>query len=264
MKNRLPVARSGWSWARLIRVVGAVFVGQVIILFVLSRPAVSPSLLQQSRPRLVPLVWESPHPPDGMNPLLPDPVVFARVVPDGFSGALWVSPGLTESLKPEPAIPLAGSFGREEPILRPRLDRGALVSDSPSPAARASVRMAPPPRPRLLHTNIPGTGRSILRLREGFTGWQPVLSEPLPVWTNAQLLAPSVVQVLVDPRGGVLSATVEQGSGLPEADQDALKRARQLRFVLPAPSTPDERSHWGRLEFVWHTVLPGQSSPASP
>lgn len=264
MKNRFPVAGSGWSWPRLCRVAGAVFVGQVVILFVLSRPSVSPALLQQSRPRLVPLVWESPHPQDGMNPLLPDPVTFARVVPEGFSGALWLSPGLTELLKPEPALPLVGSFGRGEPILRPRLDRGPLVPDLPDQVVGVPVRIPPPPRPRLLYTNTLGLGRSILRLREGGTGWQPVLSEPLPVWTNAQLLAPSVVQVLVDPQGGVLSATVEQGSGLPEADQEALKRARRLRFAPPVSPATNEGSLWAHLEFVWFTVSPGQSPTPSP
>lgn len=264
MNNRLLVPRSGWSWARLIRVTGAVFVGQVLILFLLSRPSVSPSLLQQSRPRLIPLAWEFPHLPDGINTLLPDPVVFARVVPEGFSGALWVSPGLTESLKPEPALPLVGHLMRGEPALRPRLDREPLVPGSPGRVEGAPLRMAPPPRPRLLHTNIPSIGRSVLRLREGFSGWQPVLSEPLPVWTNVQLLAPSVVQVLVDPQGGVLSATLEQGSGLAEADQDALKRARRLRFAPPAPSPPKEGPYWARMEFVWHTVLSGQPPTPSP
>lgn len=104
----------------------------------------------------------------------------------------------------------------------------------------------------------------MLRLGEGLIGWRAELSVALPAWTNTQLLASTVVQVLVNPQGQVLSATLEPpGSGLPAADQEALRLVRQARFVTPPDQPVSTPLHWGRVEFVWHTVAPASESPLS-
>lgn len=261
----LVAPRGAWSWTRLSWVVLAILALHVGLLFGLSRRAGSSFRSQASEPLLAPLVWDHASAHDPLGELLPDPVVFARVVAGGFSGSLWerdtwVNSGRIISTPHVLRPPLSRDLS-----LHPRLDVGLAAPnftgrDAPSPA-----RVGLPPQPRLPGVPNLFAAQSVLRLREGLSGWQPLLTGTLPVWTNAQLLLPTVVQVLLDPQGGVLSATLELGSGLAEADQEALKRARQLRFA-PAPAlASSEGPRWGRLEFVWYTVSPGLAPPtASP
>ena len=69
------------------------------------------------------------------------------------------------------------------------------------------------------------------------------------------VIAPSKVQVLVDEAGNGASVVVLESSGLPEADQRALRLARNLRFA-PAPALT-----FGEITFRWHT-LPAASTNA--
>ena len=96
---------------------------------------------------------------------------------------------------------------------------------------------------------------------EGGLAQRPLLSTiELPSWPCADVLAPSVVQTIVDASGNVVSVVLlPPGSGWDDADQRALELARAARFA-PAP-----RLTIGRLVFHWHTVpLPGTNAPASP
>jgi TonB family protein len=71
----------------------------------------------------------------------------------------------------------------------------------------------------------------------------------LPSWPYADVLAPSVVQTVVDAAGNVVSVVLlPPGSGWDDADRRALELARAARFA-PAP-----RLTIGRLIFNWHTV----------
>lgn len=253
----------GWSWTRLGWVVMTILGIHVVLLFVLSRR--SDQFPQQGLPdrHFAPLVWDNSPTQDHLASLLPDPVVFARVVSGGFSGSLWVNDAWGDSSKIAPPPPVFRTSVRGDSILRPRLDLRLAGSDDRGAGAPARIEL--PPRPQLPSAQSLFFGQSTLRLREGLTGWRLIEDGAFPVWTNAQLLTPTVVQVTVDARGGVLSATLELGSGLAEADQDALKRARQLRFLPPPNQALTNGPHWGRLEFVWHTVPPGQgASPAAP
>ena len=79
-------------------------------------------------------------------------------------------------------------------------------------------------------------------------------------WPYPDVLAPCVVQVLVDPAGEVVSAVVlppEAGftaaGHYAAADRRALELARTLRF------TPSPRPAVGRVIFNWHTVPPTDS-----
>ena len=70
----------------------------------------------------------------------------------------------------------------------------------------------------------------------------------------------TVVQVLVDARGQVIRATLlPPGSSSPEADQTALKTARNLRFKTSSDSTS---AVVGRLIFEWATT-PSTNAPAT-
>jgi TonB family protein len=64
------------------------------------------------------------------------------------------------------------------------------------------------------------------------------------------VIAPSVVQVLVDPSGDVASTALLESSGFKDADDKALELARAARFA------PSSQLTLGELIFNWHTVPP--------
>jgi TonB family protein len=72
-------------------------------------------------------------------------------------------------------------------------------------------------------------------------------------WPYADVLAPCVVQVLVNAAGNVVSTVSLTPSGYAAADQRALAIARTLRF------TPSAGLTIGRIIFNWHTVPPTAS-----
>jgi TonB family protein len=67
-------------------------------------------------------------------------------------------------------------------------------------------------------------------------------------WPYADVLAPCVVQVLVDAAGNVISTALLKSSSYKDADDKALELARVLRF------TPSAKLTLGRVIFNWHTV----------
>jgi TonB family protein len=80
----------------------------------------------------------------------------------------------------------------------------------------------------------------------------------LPSWPYADVLAPSVVQAVVDAPGNVVSTVLLSPSGYDAADQRALELARAMRF------TPSSHLTIGRMIFNWHTVPPpAMNAPAA-
>jgi hypothetical protein len=84
----------------------------------------------------------------------------------------------------------------------------------------------------------------------------------LPAWTNADVLAPSRVQVLVDARGNPISAVLLSSSGLKAADQRAVEIARDLTFgadqeaLTNHPHDADAGLATGWVIFSWRTLAP--------
>jgi TonB family protein len=73
------------------------------------------------------------------------------------------------------------------------------------------------------------------------------------------LLTNTVVQIVVNGAGKPVSLSVLSKSGLPEADEEAIKLARLARFQ-PLPMTGSHAVtnaladlNWGKLVFEWHT-----------
>jgi len=80
----------------------------------------------------------------------------------------------------------------------------------------------------------------------------------LPSWPYADVLAPSVVQAVVDAAGNVVSTVLLSPSGYDAADQHALELARAMRFIPSAQLTV------GSMIFNWHSVPPpATNSPAA-
>lgn len=90
---------------------------------------------------------------------------------------------------------------------------------------------------------------------------------PLPGWPSAELLTNSVVRLLVNRAGRVLTATLLVSSGSPAADQKALEIARQLEFepgptgATPSAATAELTSLWAIFE--WQTLPPDPADPVS-
>lgn len=81
-----------------------------------------------------------------------------------------------------------------------------------------------------------------------------------PTFVRNDVIAPTVVQALVDSAGNVFSAVVLKNNTSTEtdnaADQQALHLVRNLRFV------PGPNSTFGQITFTWHTV-PTNAVPVS-
>jgi len=123
--------------------------------------------------------------------------------------------------------------------------------------------LAPWPAPEL---NEPG----MLRLQflpaasemEVFSSDPEIISTAsvtLTNWAYSDLLTNSVVQVMVNDEGKALSVTLlGGGSGLKEADDYALKKARELAYrpnpVKKEKAAPWETTRWAQLVFEWRTV----------
>ena len=188
---------------------------------------------------------------------LPGQAVFAEVSSEGFSGALWRD----------------GDSARLSAPVAPEFVERTVVGGAPGPGFKESAPAVspPPPSPPLRPFNLasePGEairyaarpGQSRLRWSGPLAALSVRVPEPLPVWTNGEVLLPTSVQVVAERYGGVLSAVLlPGGSGLAAADQEALRLTREFRFA-GAGSPPGEEGvpplAWGTVEFIWHTVEP--------
>jgi len=115
-------------------------------------------------------------------------------------------------------------------------------------------------------------GQSVLQLEGGLAGRRLLAPLELKSWPHPEILASSVVEVVVDAAGRPVSVRLLSGSGSPAADQNALERAKAARFEpadrnqARAGAGPTAQLNWGRMTFRWHTVpaQPAGNPAASP
>ena len=201
---------------------------------------------------------------------LDNPTLFALPGREGFSGPAWgqlPNTGFRPFEWSEPAqwLPL------------PEAQLGTVLSQymqtNQHQASVFATKLAP--KLNLPKSELPGTATdapSTLRI-EGELLQRRLLYPPdLPSWRGTDLLLDTVVQVLVDRAGRVVSTVLlSPGNGLPpgsgkdEADQWALNLARAMEFA-PVPKGSGTTTHWtpGMLIFHWQTLpLPATNTPAS-
>lgn len=189
---------------------------------------------------------------------LADPTLFALPHPRGFAAATWLP--VTETTfvpfrwtEPPRLLPLAvGQLGAT--FLQ--------LAETNIPIRREMAALSAPATTVIPPLEIPPPRRhSVLRVNEALAD-RP-LREPhlqLPLQRPHDGLSNTVVQVLVDARGQVISPTVvPPGSGVREVDLDALRIARGLWFKAGPEATPPVV---GRLVFEW-AVAPATNSPAT-
>ena len=114
------------------------------------------------------------------------------------------------------------------------------------------------------------TDQSVLQLEDGLAQRRLLAPLQLKSCTNTDILASSVVRVVVDAGGRPVSVTLLSSSGSTAADQYALDQAWAARFEPWSPnsaetlSKPTEQLSWGRMIFRWHTIpMPSASAPAA-
>jgi hypothetical protein len=195
-----------------------------------------------------------------------DPTLFALPHRLGFSGEAWLkvrSPQFPPADWSEPARCLALDvqelgipFGKfvltNAPASFP-----IIATLQPGLANPGDFSIAPPPT------------SSRLRIEGDLARRHLRLLLPLPSWTNTDLLANSIVQLLVDAQGNTVSAVLlPPRSGKEQADQRALELAKAARFEpVDAGESGFKNASAGlsigRMVFEWQTV-PEPSNNALP
>jgi hypothetical protein len=195
---------------------------------------------------------------------LQDPTLFALPNERSFAGQAWMEP------PPAPSVPLTWT---EPPRWLPvPTEQLGLDLAPPAPALKEGpglnpLQLAPAPAAGAPEPVAALTGSSTFRLRDGLAGRRLRTPLLLPTQPAAELLSPTVVQLVVDADGFPVSAIVLRGSGSATADGFALERARLLRFeplrADPAQS-PLAQLSWGEVVFLWQTVPVAATNTPAP
>jgi hypothetical protein len=241
--------------------VAVVFVIQVALLFLVGNPPPAAPLQTPAAPK----IYLSAK---GSEELLAlqDPTLFVLPHRDNFSGDAWLKiPTLkfaptnwTEPPRPLslPVEQLGATFVTFMKTNPP--PRYQLALESGLDADRVDI-------PPMKSISVP----SSLRV-EGDLGRLRLLTPlRLPPQTNSELLANTVVQLVVNAEGYPFSPVILAGSGSDDADQSVLTNfAKAVRFA-PAQAAalgtvPGNKMTMGKLIFEWQTVLPAPTNaPAS-
>ncbi|HEX4263955.1 MAG TPA: hypothetical protein VH597_06410 [Verrucomicrobiae bacterium] len=161
---------------------------------------------------------------------------------ENFTPTNWTEPSRPLSLSPERLGAAFTAFMQTNlpPHYRPEMDSG-LVEVQPTPMESVVTH-------------------SELRIEGDLARLRLLTRIHLPPQTNSDLLANTVVQLLVDARGNPFSPVILAKSGNGDADAQALAFAKALRFA-PAQAAdlgtvPQDKMTMGRLTFEWQTVAP--------
>ncbi|HWD94732.1 MAG TPA: hypothetical protein VG938_20550 [Verrucomicrobiae bacterium] len=238
--------------------VALVFSAQLALLFWLGNPPQAKPLLVAAEPSIHLAATGSRE----LLALL-DPTLFILPHRNNFSGAAWLkvpAENFTTTNWSEPPRPLrllpeqlgtafaAFMQTNAPPPYQPEMDSG-LAEFEPTPME-------------------PILSRSELQIEGELAGLRLLTPIHLPAQTNSDLLANTVVRLLVDARGNPFSPVVSATSGSRDADAEALSIANSLRFAprqaAALGTVPTDKMVMGKLTFEWQTVSPPTTNaPAS-
>jgi hypothetical protein len=263
----MPIRR--WSWAKWTAAIAVVFGVHLVLIFIFGARKPVPQLPIQHTPSLS-LVNESPG--DWLT--LNDTTLFALPGNNGFAASMWtelrplnliVKQDWTEAphwLTLSNSVQMAGLFTPFEGFVKTNRFAAVHFEFNLPPEVAAPETPAQPPMAQ----------QSTLQIQGGIARRPLLNSVKLPSWQDSDIDAPSVVQVLVNAGGNVVSAALvpqeimSQGSSWEPpmahnsgADRWAVDLARSLRFT-PVPSEQAAGSNTlarlaiGQLIFNWQTV----------
>lgn len=258
----VPVNDSlGWSWRKLALAIGIALVAQAMLIYWFSARGELKTRIPDGRPAVQ--LFNGAR-SEWLR--LTDPTLFARAHPDGVSAPAWLNipahnyqPAETADVPAELVLAPEGMGEIFREYVKNYPSEEVTLRGWQPPAATAPTRLRYPP-----------TAESQVRLHGPMTA-RGILSMPsLPSWTNADVLGPTRVQVLVDAWGNPVTATLLQSSGLAEADKAALDISRKIVFrpqppnVINAMQIPETDLTQGWLTFTWRTLAPATNSSLNP
>jgi TonB family protein len=239
----------GWSQKKWLTIVAIIFAAHVAIIFAFGEK-------KQNVPRAVKNVPALKLADDSDELLaLEDPTLFALPHIEGFAGRAWLQPPRVQ-------------FHRQDWTEQPRYlvspdakNLGATFQQFMRTNFFASHTLNFKPEAKLSEP-VPvetASGQNSTLQIEGEIAQRRLLEEiNLPSLPYNDVIAPSVVQILVDAAGDVASTALLESSGFRDADDKALELARAARFA------PSSRMTFGKLIFNWRTIpLAATNSPAS-
>jgi len=256
-----PVESRPWSRRRRWGMVALVFAAQLALIFWLGET--SPI---RPRPAAQALTLRLADNASAELLALRDPTLFVLPHPERHPPPAWLR-------APPPEV---HSIAWPEPMHPPLLAADQLgTAFNRFTATNNSIPLPPltkpKPQPTLpdLASRPIAPGQSTIRLEGALAQRRLITPINLRSWTSRDILANSVVQLLVDADGLPQSVTLLSGSGSRDADKHALDQAGAARFeplsrnpIGPTPS-PTARLSSGRMIFLWHTLpLPPTNAPA--
>lgn len=243
-----------WPPGRWFSHIAGVFILQVLLILLLSDRAAELPRRPRNPFRVALLNAPDLHQRLASLPLAADPTLFALANLREFTGLAWQRPKASaprlppwrdpgpfpQTQVPSGLASLPGDFLRSQPI-----PQRSAFSRLPHPIGHLATH------PPLLRT------QSVVRL-EGALSHRPLLA-PLtaPPWPHPDLLTNTLVEVIVNTEGLVISTVSRQGSGSAGADRKALELARAARF---RPSLHSTLEH-GVLVVEWLTLPPPTPDP---
>jgi TonB family protein len=252
-----------WPWRRWWLFVGGVFCAQLALILGLSDKSV-----RQPRPAGFAPSLHLAAPGDAAELVaLNDPTLFALPHRQGFAGLAWLRPT-------QPPL-TSFTWPVETNWLQVSVEGLGSSIDPPSQTAKPGFlvgHIRPEPVVTMAESGpLPGgASDSRLRVEGGLAGRKLLAPLKVPSQPHTDLLNDTVVQIMVNADGWLLSVpTLLSGSGSPAADQEALRLARCARFNAVMSAGPGRNAspmaavNWGRLVFEWHTV-PTNARPAGP
>jgi hypothetical protein len=261
-----PIRR--WSWLRWVSAVAVVFAAHVVLILAFGEHKPPAPVRVRHTPSLA-LVGESPGDWQALN----DATLFALPENDGFSASMWteIAPlDISEKIPPEEPHWLSPSNS----MVMARLGAAfkGFVQTNHVAVIHFEFNLPPQVAAPVASLQPPIAPQSTLEIQGALAGRRLLNPVNLPSWQDADVDAPSIVQVLVDAAGNVVSAALlpqqimsQQNSWEPplvdnaNADQWAVELARTLRFsplpspTIGGPNLPPALAI-GRLIFNWQTV----------
>lgn len=236
----------GWSRYRWLALIALIFTAHLAAVFVFGEHKRVPP-----RPVThVPALKLIDHADELLA--LTDPTLFALPHEQDFGSAIWLQ---------SPLVAAPSFRWTEKPRWLAMSGRSLGVAFTSfmqtNPFNSYPLNFKPAPQLRIpALVNLPMTGQnSSLQVRGDLASRLLIAPLNLTNWPNADVIAPSVVQVVVDASGTVISTALlpPGGSFAPTdqydpADQRALEIARTLRFK-PAPQLTV-----GQVIFNWQTI----------